>query len=162
MSKLFSIFACFVILPALSAQNTCLEQLDKEGIYLRSEFWRGTTMVKGTQSKTVGFLFRHIAPEFEQYPVSRKLFKNAQRNNKAAFFTGLIGITGMITGLALNTSAIDEYGNITNQKKFNAGNGLILGSAVFTLAVAVPLRIKSERQLADAVWARNREVMGRE
>lgn len=159
MSKFLSLFVCCILLQSLCAQNNCLQQLDKEGIYLRTDFWRGTTMVKGTQSKSVGFFFRQIEPEFNNFPIAQKMFKKAQKDNKIAFAAGMVGLAGIMAGLILNTSAIDSDGNITNHKKFDAGNGIMLGSAVLTLAVAVPFRARSDRKLADAVWQRNREMM---
>jgi hypothetical protein len=159
MTKLLSFFFGFIFLSASSAQDNCLERLDKEGIYLRSEFWRGLTMVKGTESKPVGFFFEKIKPEFDHTPNARQMFLKAQKNNKIAFAASLVGVAGIITGAAISANALDANGDVANRRNFNIGSGLTFGSAALVLVVSVPLGVSSERQLSDAVWARNREMM---
>lgn len=159
MPKLLLFLSGFLLLSSLSAQNKCLEQLDQEGIFLRSEFWRGLTFVKGTQSSSVGFAFNKIEPEFDNASVARKMFKKAQKSNKVAFGFGMASLAGMTVGLIVAERAFDADGNGVNNRTLRKGMAIMLGSAALSFAVSVPLRIHSERQLSDAVWQRNREMM---
>jgi hypothetical protein len=131
---------------------------EQEAIYLRSEFWRGTTVVKNGLSVPVGFAFNHLKPEFERYPRSQPLFARAQRNARLAATVNLAGLLSLTGGTMLLLRAREANGSI-NKDRLDLGLGMILGGSLLAVGATVPLTIRSQRQLADAVFLRNLELL---
>lgn len=156
----------FLLLPVLfcttllQAQNNPLETYDKEGIYLKTELFRGTVFVKGKTVRPVGFAFKHLRPEFEKTPEVMPMFKKAQRNQKISFAVGIIGLAGVTTGLLMSLKSVDNQGYLINERQYKQGVNLVLGSALVSTVLNIPLNIKSRQQLDDAIWLRNRTLLG--
>ena len=147
------------ILANLFAQNKALEKYDMEGIYLRNDFWRGNVYVKNGAIRSVGFAYRKLLPEFEQTPRVLPMFKKAQQNAKISFGVGLLGLVGVTTG-ALMAQNATEQGYIMDEQQYRQGINLVLISSVLSAAINVPLQIRSRQQLDDAIWLRNRTLLG--
>lgn len=147
--------------PSLFAQDDCVERFDREGIYLRSEFWRGTVFVKNGVARSVGFAYKKLRPEFEMTPRAMPMFKKAQRNAKISFVVGIAGLVGTTAGVLLALQSVDDQGYLVNEQRYKNGVNLILASTVLSAAINVPLQIRSRQQMDDAIWLRNREILGR-
>ena len=161
LRQIFAILLFSQLLPTgLGAQNANLETYDREGIYLRNEFWRGTVFVKNGQVKTVGFAFKNLRPEFERTPRVLPMFQKAQRNEKISFVVGILGLAGTTVGAIMAMKSIDNQGYLINERQYKQGLNLMLGSAVVSVAINVPLKLRARRQLDDALWLRNRDLLG--
>ncbi len=157
---LIFVFAILLCPTLLQAQNALLDTYDRESIYLRSEFWRGTVFVKNGVIKPVGFAYKRLRPEFEATPGVMPMFKKAQRNQKIAFGVSLLGLAGITAGTFMITRSIDNQGYLINEKQYRQGVNLVLGSAALTMVINIPLQLKSRQQLDDAIWLRNRALLG--
>ena len=142
------------------AQNTSVEAYDREGIYLRTEFWRGPVFVKDGAIKPVGFLYKNLRPEFEKTPSVMPMFKKAQRNEKISFAVGILGLAGATAGAIMAFKSVDNQGYLINERQYRQGINLWLGSILFSAAINIPLKIKSRQQIDDAIWLRNRALLG--
>jgi hypothetical protein len=87
------------------------------------------------------------------------MFKKAQQNAKISFGVGLLGLVGVTTG-ALMAQNATEQGYIMNERQYRQGINLVLISSVLSAAINVPLQIRSRQQLDDAIWLRNRTLLG--
>jgi|GEM_PF-2024847 len=156
---LITLFCCIGSSPLFS-QNECLETYDREGIYLRTDFWAGTRYIKNGQPRNLGIFYKHLNPEFEKTPEAMPLFLKAKRNAKIATVVGIVtGVTAILGGV-MACRSVNQDGFITNQPRYDQGIILLSGSAILSLAVNMPLQIKSRRQLDDAIWLRNRAFLG--
>jgi hypothetical protein len=160
LRQIFAILLFLQLLPTgLGAQNASLETFDREGIYLRNEFWRGTVFVKNGQVKSVGFAYKNLRPEFERTPGVMPMFKKAQRNEKISFAVGLLGLAGITAGTIIAMKSIDSQGYLINERQFRRGLNIIQGSTVAAIAINIPLQFRSRQQLDDAIWLRNRTLL---
>ncbi|HAD14976.1 MAG TPA: hypothetical protein DCF33_21320 [Saprospirales bacterium] len=151
----------FAIVSTVWGQQNCLETYDREAIYLRTELFKGTVYVKNGVSKRIGFSYRRLVPEFEQTPFAMPVLKKARRNFKAQFWISMAGVVGTTAGAMLALQSLDHRGNINNERQYRNGLNLMCGSAIISTAIGLPLQIKSQQQLEDAVYLRNRELMRR-
>jgi hypothetical protein len=151
----------FAFVSPVWGQQNCLDTYDREAIYLRTEFFRGTVYVKNGVSKPLGFSYKRLVPEFEQTPFAMPILKKARRNFKAQFWISMAGVVGTTAGAMLALQSFDHQGNVTNERQFRNGLNLMCGSAIISTAIGLPLQIKSRQQLDDAVYLRNREILGR-
>lgn len=143
------------------AQNDCLDRYDQESIYLRSELFRGVTYVKNGVSRPVGFAYRKLKPEFDLTPRALPMFNKARKNAKISFVVSVVGTAGVATGTLMAIRSIDQQGYLTNESQYRNGLSLMLVSAISSAAIQIPLQLKSRQQLDDAIWLRNREILGR-
>lgn len=157
---LIAVFAILLCPTLLQAQNSLLDTYDRESIYLRSEFWRGTVFVKNGVIKPVGFAYKKLRPEFETTPSVMPMFKKAQRNQKITFGVSILGLVGITAGSLMAANAVDNQGYLINEKRYKQGLNLVLGSALCTMAINIPLQLKARQQLDDAIWLRNRALLG--
>lgn len=155
------LLATILCFPVAHAQTDCRDIYDRESIYLRTDFWRGTTFVKGGQPHQVGFFLNRMKPEFESSPMALPLFKKSQRNMKIGFAAGLLGLGGTVLGAVRASKLIDSNGYATDEKRYRRNIGWMIASATLSAAVTLPLNIQARRHLEDAVWLRNREVLSR-
>ena len=146
---------------SIYAQNTTLDNYDRKGIYLRTEIWRGTVFVKNGKIRPVGFAFKHLRPEFENTPNVLPIFKKAQRNEKISLAVGILGLVGATAGAITASRAIDDQGYLISERQYKQGVGLILGSAILSAAINIPLKIRARQHLDDAIWLRNRTLLER-
>ncbi len=146
----------------VQAQNPLLKTYDQEGIYLRTELLRGTVFVKNGVARPLGFAYKNLRPEFEIAPRVLPLFKKAQRNAKISFAVGILGLAGATTGLLIALRGVDDQGYLLNERQFNRGLNLIWACSIATAVINIPLTVRSRRQLDDAIWLRNRELLRQE
>lgn len=162
MSKksIFALTIIFCFATALFAQTDCADRFDREGVYLRYEYWKGLAWVKNGESRPVGPAYRRFAPEFEKSREAMTLFKKAQRNNRLSRALSIATILGMVGGTALAFRQIDDRGYLIDAHKYRQGLSIAIGSAAVGAAISLPFQFKSRRQLDDAVWLRNRDALG--
>lgn len=160
MNKNLLICCCLLLSFWVQAQTNCQERYDRESIYVRTEFFRGPCVVKGGKSKPVGLFFNRVRPEFELTPVAAVQFQKAQKAAKTALTVGVFGLAGATTGFLMAFRSLNHSGNNPKaQRQYDTGMGLMLGSAVVTATVALPLNVFAQRKLSDAIWQRNRELL---
>ncbi len=143
------------------AQNDCLDRYDMEAIYLRSELFQGVSFVKNGVSRPVGFAYRKLKPEFELTPRALPMFNKARKNAKISFVISIAGIAGVATGTLMAIRSVDQQGYLTNESQYRNGLNIMLISAISSAAIQIPLQVKARQQLDDAIWLRNREILGR-
>ena len=146
---------CFGTL--LGAQSTCAQTFEREGIYLRQEYWKGLAFVKNGNSRAVGFAYRNLAPELEKSP-ALPLFKKSQRNSKVSAGIGIAVLLGALSSILLAENQLDKNGYIVNERKFRQGVSMLVGFTSIGASATIVFHIKSRRQLDDAVWLRNRAL----
>jgi hypothetical protein len=141
----------------MMAQSEVQKRYDREAIYLRPHLWSGQHFVKYGKSKPVGFLFNNIKPEFE-HSDALPLFLKARRKAKISFGVSLLGLATSVTGLVMISNAHTDN-RVRNENQFAAGVGLIMCGTLISAAVTLPLNIGAQRNLSDAVFLRNRELL---
>jgi hypothetical protein len=145
---------------SISAQSTAIENYDREGIYLRNEFWRGDVFVKDGKARPVGFAYKNLRPEFEKTPSVMPMFNKAQRNMKISLGVSILGLVGTTAGAIMVVKSIDAQGNLVNEDRYRNGLNLMLESALISAAVNIPLQIRARQHIDDAIWLRNRTLLG--
>lgn len=88
------------------------------------------------------------------------LFLKAKRNAKIATVVGVVTSVTAIAGGLMAIQSINNDGLIINEQRYNTGTTILFSSALVSMAVNIPLRTKSRRQLDDAIWLRNRALFG--
>ncbi|HLP95620.1 MAG TPA: hypothetical protein VK168_16365 [Saprospiraceae bacterium] len=159
--KRFLWLFCLLFATAGLAQQNCLEVYDREAIYLRTDFLTGYTYIKNGTPRPVGFAYRRLRLEFEQTPLALPIFRKAQRLYKAQFWVSMAGLVGTTAGGIMALQSIDRNGYVNNERRYLSGLNLMLGSAILSTGIGLTLQIKSNQQLEDAIWLRNRELFGR-
>lgn len=156
--RIFALFSSlFVISSPAFAQSDCAETFTREAIYLRTEFFRGTTFVQNGASHRVGFAYRNLEPVFERSPESLPLFKKAQNNARISFGLGVLGLAGATAGTLLALQSVGEPTTPLSERRYRNGMRLIL-AGTFTAAVSLPVQAWSRRQLDDAIWLHNKAL----
>ncbi len=91
------------------------------------------------------------------------LYESARKNRSNSNVAGWAASGASILGLGLMFSgvnqAINDGNNDRAMRRGAAGFGLILASAVTNLAVTLPLKLRSERQMSEAVFLRNQAIL---
>lgn len=112
-----------------------------ESIYLRNNSY-----VKNGMTERIGFLGGKIAKEFENMPMSTPAFQRFKRNRILTTVLSTVGLSLMIGALpALNRN--NEFAGAM----YLTGSGLAI--------VALPIAIKANNDLQQAIWLRNGEVL---
>jgi hypothetical protein len=158
-SKIFSLVLAAFTCVSAAAQTDCADRFDREGVYLRYEFWKGLVWVKNGESRPLGPAYRRFAPAFEKSPEAMGLFKKAQRNNRLSRALSIAAIVGVVGGTVLAFRQIDDQGYLIDAHKYRQGMSIAIGSATLGAAISMPFQFKSRRQLDDAVWLRNRDAL---
>jgi len=159
-STFFTLLISLLFQLSIGAQNKAVENYDREGIYLRNEFWRGNVFVKDGKVRPVGFAYKNLRPEFEKTPSVMPMFNKAQRNLKISLGVSILGLAGTTAGAIIAIKSIDDQGNLINESRYRKGLNLMLGSALISAAINIPLQLRARQHIDDAIWLRNRTLLG--
>jgi hypothetical protein len=148
-----------------AGNDPLLDIYNREAIQLYPTYWGNAKYMKNNKVLDARGYAGALKQEFNAVPEAKVLYEAARKNRSASNVTGWIsggamigGYSMMLSGIA-NRSNSDGRNSSANRQQVLGGLGLVLAGMVTNIAVAIPLKFQSERQLSEAVYLRNRAVL---
>lgn len=135
----FFVFTCCWTFS--STAQTDISNYDTETIYLQT--W-SNRYVKDGQSYPLGLFRKKLAPEMDVSPDAVVIFRQSRKNNNIA-----LGLFGATVGLLAGSLIADNS---------DVQVGLAIG-ALGTGITSIAFSGKSQNQLEQAIWLRNKAVL---